>query len=134
METTINTRIKMIIKTLGFTVNGFAKTVGVSHPLLFNYTKERDPSFDFLNKLLNQFPNIDAEWLITGKGEMCKGNYQHNEVHTNTGVVGIQGDNNEINNKVIGITKNFVELLKNKDEQINNLIGIIKNYELWKNK
>jgi plasmid maintenance system antidote protein VapI len=41
---------------------------GVSHIL----AGRNKPSFDFIEKMLLTFPNINAEWLLLGKGEMYK--------------------------------------------------------------
>ncbi|MDR1023658.1 MAG: helix-turn-helix domain-containing protein [Prevotellaceae bacterium] len=41
---------------------------GVSHIL----AGRNKPSYDFIEKMLLTFPNISAEWLLLGKGEMSK--------------------------------------------------------------
>jgi transcriptional regulator with XRE-family HTH domain len=41
---------------------------GVSHIL----AGRNKPSYDFIEKMLLTFPNISAEWLLLGKGEMRK--------------------------------------------------------------
>ncbi|MDR0711707.1 MAG: helix-turn-helix domain-containing protein [Prevotellaceae bacterium] len=41
---------------------------GVSHIL----AGRNKPSYDFIEKMLLTFPNINAEWLLLGKGEMYK--------------------------------------------------------------
>jgi transcriptional regulator with XRE-family HTH domain len=43
---------------------------GMSHIL----SGRNKPSFDFIQKLLLKFPSLNAEWLITGKGNMYKEN------------------------------------------------------------
>ena len=72
MENTINERIIQIIEYFKLTVNAFAKNVDVSQTLLFNYTKGRSPSVDFITKVITKYPEISAEWLLIGKGKMLK--------------------------------------------------------------
>lgn len=39
---------------------------GLSHIL----SGRNNPGFDFINKLLITFPELNSQWLITGKGQM----------------------------------------------------------------
>lgn len=41
---------------------------GLSHIL----SGRNKPGFEFIQKLLQKFPSLNAEWLITGKGKMYK--------------------------------------------------------------
>ena len=41
---------------------------GISHIL----SGRNKPSFDFIQKLIEEYPEIDSNWLITGKGSMIK--------------------------------------------------------------
>ncbi len=41
---------------------------GISHIL----AGRNKPSYDFLQRLINHFPEIDANWLLTGKGSIYK--------------------------------------------------------------
>ena len=41
---------------------------GVSHIL----SGRNNPSLDFISKILENFPDLNSEWFITGKGEMFK--------------------------------------------------------------
>src|SRR5512133_3882839 len=66
-------RLLQIINRLGYSATRLADEIdvqrsGISHIL----SGRNQPSFDFLVKLLNKFPEIDAQWLLLGKGEMIK--------------------------------------------------------------
>lgn len=52
----------------------FSKQIGVTPSVIGNITGERkgNPSFDVINKIINAFVNINANWLITGHGEMLQ--------------------------------------------------------------
>lgn len=70
---TINERIEVLIKHLGYNTYSFSKQLAVaSSSTLPNILKNRrrKPSFDVINRILTRFTNINARWLITGEGEM----------------------------------------------------------------
>lgn len=72
---TIQERVKQLIDNLS---NGnkraFAIRIGVSPTVIENVVGQRSgkPGAILLEKILCSFENIDALWLITGKGEMLK--------------------------------------------------------------
>ena len=71
----INERIELIIKELGFNKNSFSKQIGLtSNTVLQNILggRKNKPSYDVLSKILLTFDSIDANWLITGEGDMYK--------------------------------------------------------------
>lgn len=52
----------------------FADEIGVQRSSISHIISGRNkPSYDFLIKILNRFKGINAEWLLTGKGNMIKG-------------------------------------------------------------
>jgi transcriptional regulator with XRE-family HTH domain len=66
-------RILQIMNKLGLSATRFADEIevqrsGISHIL----SGRNQPSYDFMVKILTRFPDIDAEWLILGKGVMLK--------------------------------------------------------------
>jgi len=51
----------------------FADILGVQRSGISHILSGRNkPGFDLMEKILNKFPDINAEWLITGKGKMYK--------------------------------------------------------------
>ena len=73
----INERLKLIIERFGENTTSFAKKIDIAQPVLYNYVvKDRQPPTNVIEKILLTYPDIDANWLITGKGAMIKeGNY-----------------------------------------------------------
>ena len=72
---TINYRIELIINSLKLNNNSFSMRIGVNSTVIHNIVKGRNaPSFDVLQKILSSFDNINADWLITEKGEMINNN------------------------------------------------------------
>jgi len=69
--TSINQRIKAFLRQEGITVNALARRLGVHQQTLHNYVEcGRAPSYDFIDKLLTAFPDLSAEWLVRGSGDM----------------------------------------------------------------
>ena len=64
-------RIKEIISSLGITENRFAGEIGVNSQTLNNYTSgKRKVGMDVIDKILIRYPQISAEWLMRGIGDM----------------------------------------------------------------
>lgn len=71
----INDRIELIIKELGFNKNSFSKKIGLdNNTTITNIVSGRrsKPSYDLLNKIILSFDSINSEWLLTGEGPMLK--------------------------------------------------------------
>ncbi len=64
-------RIKQIISEYGLTISRFADKLGIQRSGISHILSGRNkPSYDFLMKVLREFQDIDANWLLTGKGSM----------------------------------------------------------------
>jgi transcriptional regulator with XRE-family HTH domain len=69
----INERIVQIVDYYNLTRYKFSQETGISDAVLFNiYKGKNKPSFDLIEKILNKYKLIDANWLLTGEGEMFK--------------------------------------------------------------
>lgn len=67
----IEKRLVQLIATLGFNNARFADAIDVQRSSISHILSGRNkPSFDFLRKIFLKFPNINADWLIMGRGEM----------------------------------------------------------------
>lgn len=71
----INDRISYFID---YQFNGnrkkFAESIDFSPQVIFNIVSGRKskPSYEVLEAILSSFVDLNAEWLLTGKGEMLK--------------------------------------------------------------
>ena len=66
-------RLSKIIATEGITPSLLAEELGVQRSGISHILSGRNyPSFDFLQKLLERFPKLNADWLILGQGSMYK--------------------------------------------------------------
>lgn len=61
-------RLLYIVKQKGITVREFCKRANVSESTFSMAVKRNKVSKDLMASMLNVFPDIDARWLLTGKG------------------------------------------------------------------
>lgn len=63
----IQDRIKLIIKANNLSPSEFADRIGVNRSNLSHVLSGRNkPGLDFLEKIINNFPNVNASWLLSG--------------------------------------------------------------------
>lgn len=66
-------RIQRIISRENLTASKFADIIGVQRSSVSHIISGRNnPGLDFLSKILQNFPHISGDWLITGQGSMVK--------------------------------------------------------------
>ena len=64
-------RLKNWMESEGLKPSTLADTIGVNRATISHILSGRNkPSIDFLEKLLGAYPNINANWLISGVGYM----------------------------------------------------------------
>lgn len=67
-------RLEKLMKAEGLSPARFADEIGVQRSSISHILSGRNkPSYDFITKILDRFQGINAEWLLTGKGSMIKG-------------------------------------------------------------
>ncbi|WP_163711853.1 helix-turn-helix domain-containing protein [Mangrovibacterium lignilyticum] len=70
----MNIRIKQIMDYKQISSSELADTIGVQRSNVTHVLQGRNkPGFQFISKLLETFPDINAKWLITGQGDMLIG-------------------------------------------------------------
>ena len=58
---------------LGLNATAFSGEIGVQRSSISHILSGRNrPGFDFLAKTSSRFPQVNTEWLLTGKGSMVK--------------------------------------------------------------
>lgn len=80
----INDRIAELISHLGMTPYQFAKELGYDRPekIYTILSKRNKPGYDTLADILRRFDQVNAEWLMVGKGEMLKKQTVHVSIST----------------------------------------------------
>jgi len=64
-------RLKNWMESEGLKPSALADAIGVNRATISHILSGRNkPSIDFLEKLLSAYPNINANWLISGIGYM----------------------------------------------------------------
>ena len=71
-ETTINERIVLLVGDLKYRNNRFLVEIGIDQSSFKAIVKGTEPTFSTLYSILQANPNLSAEWLMTGQGEMYK--------------------------------------------------------------
>lgn len=70
---TISERIQKILESENLSPSQFADEIGVQRSSLSHILSGRNnPSFDYLLKILVRFEQLDANWILTGKGNMYR--------------------------------------------------------------
>lgn len=73
-------RILKIIEKEGLTPARFAESIGIQRSAMSHITSGRNnPSLDVVTKILERYPYVDSDWLLFGKGNMCKAADQIND-------------------------------------------------------
>jgi len=71
-------RLKILAKRLGLKQHNIYKDMGTSSARVSNvFNSANNPSYEFLQSFLSAYPNVNANWLLMGKGEML---FNDNEV------------------------------------------------------
>lgn len=108
-------RLKQLIDYYGISTNLFSQKIGVSEgtirKILAQNTTIRS---DTLEKISQNFADINMDWLITGRGEMLINNQQE--------VCNITNNGDNISRLITILQDTLVE----KDKQIDRLLSIIE--------
>jgi transcriptional regulator with XRE-family HTH domain len=67
------TQIQTILQKEGISASQLAEKLGVQRSSISHILSERNkPSLDFIQKIIEQFPHISSEWILTNKGSYLK--------------------------------------------------------------
>lgn len=124
MEQTVKERIMIFIESKNMKPATFERMAGLSN----GYLKQlkNSPSISMIEKILETFPEINKEWLLTGEGEMLR------DVVIGDG--NIRGDNNNWTNvntdaallRAIEAIGEQQKITAKSQEQIDRLLGLIE--------
>lgn len=89
MEDFKNRLLEYINGHLGISIRAFEEACGLTNGVIASI-KVKGPSVDVLMKISDKFPELDMNWLISGRGQMTSGPdiiaSQQNEIHHNDNV------------------------------------------------
>lgn len=67
----INQRIRMLMEHYHLTQVKFAQITGIKYQSVSTiYNEKNTPSAELISKILENFKDINARWLLTGEGDM----------------------------------------------------------------
>ena len=125
-------RIKQLINDVEMNSAQFASEIGIAASSLHHIVSGRNnPSLDVIQKILQRFPNINAEWLINGKGEAYKNKdiIQKDLFDKNTNDEGLREESNFTTK-----AKSNKQLSLSEDKEIEKIIIFYKDksFELYR--
>lgn len=114
MEKTIN-RISQLIKKLNISARQFDLSIGAANGYTLRMQKNSaSVGSDVIEKIIKQYPTINLEWLIMGKGQMFIEEIDINE-NDITKII-----EKKIDKRILSIDKQkLLEEIKNEIEKIN---------------
>lgn len=66
-------RLDLFLKAKNITQSKFAESINVAKASISHIISGRNkPGYDFILSMARQYPDLNLDWLITGKGEMFK--------------------------------------------------------------
>ncbi|MGM9747567.1 MAG: helix-turn-helix domain-containing protein [Candidatus Cryptobacteroides sp.] len=69
----MNTRLEQFIRAENLSQASFADSINVARASISHILAGRNkPGYDFICNLMNRYPRLNIEWLLTGKGKMYK--------------------------------------------------------------
>lgn len=87
----MNRRLQQFLSAENISQSQFADTIGVARASVSHILAGRNkPGFDFIENMSRNYPTLNLEWLITGKGRMYKADSSSNG--TGTGPIMTGGD------------------------------------------
>ena len=107
-------RIKQIIDYKNISVRKFCIEIGVANGFL---DKVKDVGSEKVAKILYAFPDINPEWLLTGKGEMIKPQIQ-----------AISNDRIDELNELINMQRKLIKNLEAEVVRLNDEINRSSNF------
>ena len=119
----VKEKILQFIDFKGISKYKFYQDTGIANGIL---SQKGGISEENVLKTLSYFPEINANWLLTGAGEMIKENH-NNMTHNSISSSNVQ-QGNHINDVsvIIKVQENFQRMIEKRDEQIDRLIAIIE--------
>lgn len=111
IKTNIKERVLQIAKNQNISYETFFNELGISYSNFKGRQKETSLQSDAIDKILTKYPDVDIEWLITGKEkkESLKENIVLSEPQENYGdsykdkYIEILEENRELQKKVINL-------------------------------
>ncbi len=119
-------RLLYFISSIGLEKSVFERNVGLSNGFVDKTTDNtRSKSLETISKV---YPELNIDWLKTGKGKMLQPQENINSItgNGNTAIAGIGNNVSVTISELTEIHKNYQDIIKTNQNQINRLISIIE--------
>ena len=130
MKESVKERIIKFIDAKNISTRSFENTCSLSN----GYIRQlrNSPTADKIENIINAFPELNRDWLLTGVGEMLKNNQSVGNIcNSNVSGVNVSGKEIHINpdayNTLLKIVESNQKTTEKFQEQIDRLITIIEN-------
>lgn len=126
----MNKRISDFINYLGISVSEFERTCDLSNGAVSKMGDNTRVST--IDKISKSYPQLNTDWLRTGKGEMLNDNFQKVGDISNSRVSGVNVSGNDIQinpdayEALLGIVETFQESTKKFQNHIDRLIALLE--------
>lgn len=122
----IKERISQYLKYKGISDYRFEKDLGLSKGY---WNKAKNPSYEILIRICGIYTDISPEWLLTGEGEMFKGNISQTSHGDNS--PNIAGNGNNVNtfpilDKALNEITEHRKILAKAQKQMDRLITLLE--------
>lgn len=102
-------RLNEILKHFKINASQFADQIGVQRASVSHVISGRNkPGFDFIQKIIEAYPSLSADWLLTGKGEMLKSRISRQDLFSDMEIDKNEQIGDEIKSKGIAGKKTHV--------------------------
>ncbi len=114
-------KLKEIIAEKGLTSSKFADEIGVQRSSISHILSKRNkPSLEFVQKILKRFPDINSDWLISGKGKMK--NFQNSNLFSQQQTSNTQKNDFKEENEISKFSEETISDISTKDVNSNQKI------------
>ncbi|MBQ9417069.1 MAG: hypothetical protein IJU19_00615 [Bacteroidales bacterium] len=104
----------------------FAEQIGENEKTLSQICSgDRNGGWAIVQKILDSMPEINANWLLRGEGEMTKSEQHIGDIN-NSHVVGVNVSNSEINNDHTGAYETLLAIVDKYQEQTDRILNIME--------
>lgn len=80
-------RLSQLLQAENISKSQFAEMLGISPATITHLLSGRNkPSYEIIQAICKNFPNLNADWLITGNGKMYKSGQNFEENEANGGI------------------------------------------------
>lgn len=115
---TINERVQLLIDKVSGSKASFSSTTGISTVIISHISSGRNKvSLNAVEQILEAYPNVNAEWLILGKGGMFKEQKDTRQLDL-------------INSKLGELKLGLQSSIESADRKIESITKLIENLEL----